>query len=58
MPKGIPKELYNKGWFKKGQTSPRKGIPVSTETRLKMREKKLGRKIVFSESHQHNQSIV
>ena len=56
MAKGIPTNGINKGWFKKGQISPRKGITVSGESRLKMRLAKLGRKVVFSDSHRKNLS--
>jgi len=42
MPKGVPKNGINKGWFKKG-VSIRKGVPVSKETREKMRQAKLGK---------------
>ena len=56
MPKGIPKNGINKGQWKKGQISPRKGVLVSQETRQKMREKKLGRKVIFSDKHRENLS--
>lgn len=57
MSKGIPTNGVNKGWFKKGQISLRKGIPVSEEAKLKMRLAKLGKKVVFSDSHRKNLSL-
>jgi len=56
MPKGIPQNGINKGQWKKGQISPRKGVLVSQNTRQKMREKKLGKKVVFSDKHKENLS--
>lgn len=57
MPKGIPKNGINKGQFKKGQVSLRKGASVSAETKLKMRIAKLGKKVIFSDKHKENLSI-
>ena len=42
MPKGIPKNGINKGWFKKGQISLNKGRIFSLEIREKIRQSKIG----------------
>lgn len=54
MAKGFPKNGINKGWFKPGQISVRKGVLVTSSTRKKMRDKKLGRKVIFSQKHKDN----
>lgn len=56
MPKGFPKSGVNKGWIKKGSIGLRTGVVVSTETREKMQQAKLGKKIVFSELHRKHLS--
>ena len=48
---------FNSGRFKKGQVSPRKGVVVSDETRMKMRLAKLGKKRPFTDEHRKNLSI-
>ena len=57
MPKGIPNNGINNGRFKKGGVSPRKGVLVTEVTRLKMRNNKLGRKVVFSDKHKEKLSL-
>lgn len=51
MPKGIPKNGINKGWFKKGE-SRLKGKKLSEETKKKMSESRKGKKL--SEEHKTN----
>jgi len=57
MPKASPKNKINTGRFKKGCVGIRKGVPVSEETREKMRQAKIGKKVTFSDSHKRNLSI-
>ncbi len=56
MAKGFPKNGINKGWFKKGGVSPRRGVKCSAESIEKMRRAKLGRKVIFSDEHRKNLS--
>ena len=56
MPKGIPKNGINKGQWKKGQVSPRKGVVISSESKEKMRLAHLGKKLNFSKTHRENLS--
>jgi hypothetical protein len=57
MAKGIPKNGINIGRFQKGGISPRKGVKLSEETKEKMRQAKLGKKVFFSEQHKNNLSL-
>lgn len=45
MPKGIPKNGINKGWFKQGQPSWNKNIPMREETKIKSSEAHQGHKL-------------